>query len=240
MSAFEALQVLQSDEAYSEDVARLIEKIKAKLIDTIKILENVDVLSQYQPREGLKRAKLDLKKFSLVCERLPPEFELVVVRKSSISDAKKLRIRENFENYSKKSFLKSIALNPIYNSTLLEMGLSREEIQTLSSGSVPFIGESALRYDVSTDHIIEISLGGDNRDNNLCLVPQHINNLKEEFVTLQEHVLPEETQRLLFSPRDSNQVPLVVGGFRKKIVDLDKGTKKSEYKKRINEFLGIK
>lgn len=186
------------------------------------------------------RAKNDLEYFNLVCERLPPEFELVVININTHSQKQQVRVREDFEKYSRKGFLSAVAKNPAYCRTLKNMGLNDEELGVLAYGNIPNITGTEAVYDLSIDHIVDIRLGGKNHNRNFCLIPEHVNSLKEIFITLQQRVFPEEIKTLSFSPRNNNQVPYVEGGFRVQIRELPQSIRAAENKNRINQFLGIK
>lgn len=188
-------------------------------------------------KRRLNTASNNLELFDRVTQNLPPEFELRIVEPKG--DRQITDERAYFSPSLRRDFYKAILKDPENREKLMEMGMSPDHVRDLRiTGNVPRNDNEYPLYDLSIEHIHDLQLGGESVYDNLCLLPSHINTLKSNFVRAQflEHDkkrLPEEL--VTFGPAlvdgEVPKVPVVPGGYRAPAL-------KSQYHKRIDEFLG--
>jgi hypothetical protein len=225
MSPFDILKNLDVQESRPPDVVLTIEEIRQKFEDIRQKIADLDIPENYSG-PILSKARRQSILFDSVINFLPDTFELF----SFEPEFKPLRsLRLHFHKKVKSTFLESVV--HAERDSFRRMGLSDTEIDAL----LTMQGECA--HDISIDHIISLKFGGRNNYKNLCVVPSHVNSLKEAFESVQEDL--EISDRMLsFRPRNGAIVPLVKGGFRSATSSLSYSERTEEIRKRRLEFLG--
>jgi hypothetical protein len=110
-----------------------------------------------------------------------------------------------------------------YRSAFKAMGLNNDMISMIAQGWVPIHPEGGWYYDLSFDHVVDLSRGGSAEQDNLVIVPRYVNNLRERLYSLQisEAVVPQYVLTLQYKEAEKRHalVPYIPGGFRQDIVD---------------------
>ncbi len=213
------------------DIDKTANRIKDFLVSEITDLAaKLDTaFSNDNKKEGSKiLRKLQGRRDSLlivegITHNLPDSLEFFYYRPVAAEDSRRITLREEFDTKVRWGFLKAAFKDKATQKNLMEMGLSRGQINLLAQRNrIPQISRG-VGYDLTVDHIQEISWGGTNDISNLCIMPSYLNVYKGRFAHIQTRAGLEEI--LGFRPKNQNGrptiVPVIPGGFREKTEDDD-------------------
>jgi hypothetical protein len=237
--SFESLQHLLPKDNISQDAQDIINRILTTLRETIENLEKVRVPRRYLPMRAINLARNDFKTFTDITTKLPYNFEFICFESIFVTSSKKREIRADFEKARKKAFLKLLECDPDVARQLLDMGLNPQQIDSFYNGK-PIFDINGKPIAITVDHIHDINFGGTNDPRNLCVIPDDVNTLKEQFVRIQQRVNPDEKRKVTFAPRDGIKVPFINGGFKVGLNHTPKEQRERVAEERYKEFLGLK
>ncbi len=172
-----------------------------------------------------------LRLFSNVVIHLPSCLSLTIVEDTlKMGRSYNERVRISFNAGIRVEFFKAAAMNPENIQKMHQMGVNDAGIEFMQrTGRVP-ANEHGTQLDITADHARDIKFGGTNDFDNLVVMPQYLNTLKEQFIAAQLSVVRRGASILSFAPAANDAPANVVvfpGGFRERNDDLAEQAKRA-------------
>ncbi len=223
--------LVNSDTAIS--LQRLASDMQVAFSHTIQSLQEDLVWCQDADSSENTKAKIkkytDLREcFMAVVGNMPTCLKLEIIDfENTYAQNHIEKMRFEFETEVRSQFLKAVASAPSCYNALERMGLTELDIQNMKNrGTIPYLKKAAAPYDITVEHIVDLSRGGSNDFENLCLLPDYLNWFKNQFLEMQASLIRKHSSlrnqgkmiTLLPCPLNGAipKVPFIKGGYRAK------------------------
>ena len=207
------------------DLTEIIETKRNLMIRRIKDLEAKYSGDKSETNaKRLRKAITNLRRFDGIINNLPDSLELTAIQRGYGSIAKSLR--QEFQQSAKKEFLELILSSEQHRNALERMGVSIPQFEKYVAGmrnrrhGKAKIGVSQYDTsvpDINVDHITDLDCGGDNRPENLWLIPEYLNLVKNVLKEIQINQGEGNHIFVSFKPTEINgenpTVPFIPNGF---------------------------
>lgn len=179
------------------------------------ILDKNNQDTEFEKR--IKRVRGFFEAFDHVMANMPECLDIELIDLNSVNGDTKKRKEKQFDNGIKRDFLSEMAKR--HPKAFENMGVKGDYLLHIQEeGTVPYHPDDGY-YDITVDHIIELSLGGSNDWKNLSVIPEFLNICKTKFFHNQLRA-GAKNNAILIVPKKfddrPNAVPFIPGGFRQK------------------------
>lgn len=155
-----------------------------------------DKIKRKDIRNRLRKVRVSIRNFNEIVENLPDSMNLEIVSNRQVSGREKWAQKWKYKGKVRPAFLKQAANDPETVETLRRMGLSDQHIQQMKQGLQP-TAKDGRPMNLTVDHVRELTLGGTNSLDNLRLVPEYINALRNNLIISQIQAPDLQMDRLV-------------------------------------------
>ena len=201
-----------------------LEKSRDCTLESMMWMQSPDEITAARKQMNVRAAAGRL--FEDIFRSLPDSFDFFLFEPQPRTREERLPLRAEFNDYARGGFMRFVFNHEASRQNLLEMGLmpqdlddylERRKLPQIASHTASHEPEHHMIYDLSIDHLVDLSLGGTNGFDNLCIMPLYLNTMKSDFVKVQTAAGLEQV--VSFRPRPDKEgnrtyVPVIPYGFR--------------------------